>query len=111
MWFRSVSLPSDFKHSCNHAKLVECIEPYIPAHYTGSRVDRSSDLRFSIQSTSIIWQEVKPIVVGAVGAIANTPLTGLYDECVLENLDLMHQRGWKDYLFVVYEKTADPKTD
>jgi hypothetical protein len=26
-------------------------------------------------------------------------------------LDLMHQRGWKDYLFVVYEKTADPKTD
>jgi hypothetical protein len=108
MWFRSVSLPSDFKRACNHAKLAEFIGPYISAHHTGSRLGDLSGLRFSVQSISISWQEVKPLVVGA---IANTPLTGLYDECVIENLELMEQRGWKDYLFVVYEDKAHPKVD
>ena len=33
-----------------------------------------------------------------MGESNNTPLTGLYDSCVLEHLELVGQRGWRDYL-------------
>jgi hypothetical protein len=100
MWFRSVSLPSIAKGSFKYAKLVERIERYIPQHHTGHEVGNMSSTKYTIQSVSVIWQGVKPIM----GESNNTPLTGLYDSCVLEHLELVEQRGWRDYLFVVYQE-------
>jgi hypothetical protein len=62
-----------------------------------------SRTKYTIQSVSVIWQGVKPIM----GESNNTPLTGLYDSCVLEHLELVGQRGWRDYLFVVYQEILE----
>jgi hypothetical protein len=100
MWFRSVSLPSIAKQSFKYTKLVERIEIYIPAHHTGHEVGDMAGTKYRIQSVSVIWRGVKPIM----GVSNNTPLTGLYDSCILEHLELVEQRGWRDYLFVVYQE-------
>lgn len=106
IWFRSVSLPSIAKQSFKYAKLVERIESYIPPHHTGHKVGDMSGTKYTIQSVGVIWQRVKPIMGGS----NNTPLTGLYDSCVLEHLELVEQRGWRDCLLWFITRISRLKT-
>ncbi len=100
MWFRSVSLPSIAKGSFKYAKLDERIERYIPPHHTGHEVSDMSSTKYTIQSVSVILQGIKHIM----GESNNTPLTCLYDSCVLEHLELVEQRAEEITLFVVYQE-------
>jgi len=78
-------------------KLVNILSGYVSFHHK----DDPRVPAWYIRAVDIMWRQIVPPF-----GDAGTALAGLKTDCILVNLQLMEQRGWRNYLLVGYEEAV-----
>ena len=96
-WWQAVNLPASFVLTSR--RLFDCMTPALEDHHPQVPSARSPYFRWQVLSMKVFWQgtttEAHPV---------ETHLSAVSSDVVSSVLNLMAQRGWKDFILVEYEE-------